>query len=281
MSTPYSRKWRPNSTGFTSVELLAAISVAILGIALASGMVQAGKHHIYRQSTELEASQAARAAMDTVLRELRLGGACLPETGEFIALEAVDNGTTDEVTTRYGITSTSDLSCVQTSLATIATAGGNSLSVVETTGYEQGHLVYLRHTDGSGEYHKIASLDGANQRISLASTLSKDFPATSGVYAIDERRFFIDASQPAAPLLMYQVDDNPAQPFALGVEALDLQYELSDGSLLDQPAGEQQWRSIRQIHVSLTARSVETDDSGTPYRRSYRLAIKPRNLLNS
>ena len=271
---------RLNSRGFGYIELLVAITVTAIGIAFASGLILAGKGHIKQQDRELEATQAGRASIDTILRELRLGGACLPETGEFIALEAVDNGDEDELVTRYGRT-TADMSCIQTATSTAIAGSATAIPVDDSSGFEAGDYAYIRHTNGSGEYFTVASIDTTNQVLTIDRALTSGYPATSGVYAIDERRFFIDTTAGTTPQLMFQVGGQTPQPFALGVEKLEIDYELSDGNTVDEPVDDQEWRSVSRIHLSLTTRSVRADPDGNYYRRTNHVTIKPRNLIDS
>ncbi len=271
-------KSQRNERGFGSIELLVALMITATGIALTTGMMLAGKSHIQEQGKEIEATHAGRAAIDMILRELRLGGACLPETGEFIALEATDDDDRDRLTTRYGLT-TADLTCIQTATREITTPASSSLAVNDVEDFAVGGLVYLRHTDGSGEYFKVAGIDQDNLLLTIDSAPSTDYPATSGVYAIDERRFYIDTAS-GLPRLMLQVGGADPQPFAMGIERLELRYELADGTESDQPSGDQQWRAVRRVHVALTARSSEASPSGDHYRRTYDVTIKPRNLIS-
>ncbi len=270
----------PNSRGFLFIEILVAVTIVAIGIALATGMVLAGRGHIRQQESELEATHAGRSALEAILRELRLGGACLPETGEFIALAAVDSSDEDEIVTRYGLT-TSDMSCIQTATASNVAAAATSIPVDDSDGFEAGGYVYLRHTNGSGEYFEIVSVDNVNDILTSDRPLSTAYPATSGVYAIDERRFFLDTTTPPAPLLMLQLGGAAPQPFALGVEKLEIEFELSDGTMITDPVDDQEWRAVRQIHVALTTRSVRTDQDGNYYRRTHKVAVKPRNLIDS
>lgn len=280
MSTLSTHKSRRTNRGFTSIELLVAVTVTLLGISLASSLLLAGQGHIRQQERELEATHAGRAAIETILRELRLGGACLPETGEFIALEAADNATADTLTTRYGLTTPNDMSCVQTTVSASIPSGAMAIPVQDTTDFNVGTLVYLRHTNGGGEYFKVTSVDAGADVLGTDVPLGASYPATSGVYAIDERRFYLDTT-PATPVMMFQVNRAPAQPFALGIEGLDFEYQLSDGTLVDAPANDQEWRSVRQIRVSVDARSTLRSKSGAFYRRSFDVTIKPRNLVDS
>ena len=266
-----------NERGLGSIELLVALVITATGIALTTGLMMAGKSHIREQEKEIETTHAGRSAIDVILRELRLGGACLPETGEFIAIEATDDDDRDRLTTRYGLT-TADLTCIQTATREITTPSSSSLAVNDVEDFTVGGLVYLRHTDGSGEYFKVAGIDEDNQLLTIDSTPSADYPATSGVYAIDERRFYIDTAS-GLPRLMLQVGGADAQPFAMGIESLDLTYELADGTETNQPSGNEQWRAVRRVHVELTARSSDAGPSGDHYRRTYDVTIKPRNLI--
>jgi type II secretory pathway component PulJ len=110
---PASAVARRASRGFSTLDLLLAVALMGLAIAATSGMFVASKGHIVMKGREVETTQAARAAMDVLVRDLRLGGACLPVTGDFISLEGIDDGDQDEIITRTGLTR-ADLSCVRT-----------------------------------------------------------------------------------------------------------------------------------------------------------------------
>lgn len=275
-STPSTPRSHRNS-GFGTIELLVSFAVVALGIAFATGMILAGKGHTRRQERELETTQVGRSALDAILRELRLSGACLPETGEFIALDAIEGGQRDEVITRYGLTS-DHLNCIQTTTTAAAVAGDASITVADVGDLVSGMTVYLRHTNGAGEYFNVTDVDTATLRLTLDRPAAFAYPPTSGLYAIDERRFFIDATA-GEPRLMLQVGRHAAQPFAIGIERLDIRYEAADGTEVQVPADHRQWRSIRQIHVALTARSVATAAGGEPFRRHFQVTIQPRNLI--
>ena len=75
-----------------------------LAVAATSGMFLASKRQMVMQQRQLETTQAARAAVDMMVRDLRLGGACLPVTGDFISLDGTNTGQTDEIITRTGLT---------------------------------------------------------------------------------------------------------------------------------------------------------------------------------
>lgn len=264
------------------------MGVALMSIAVAatSGMFLAAKRHMANQQRQLETTEVARAAVDMIVRDLRLGGACLPVTGDFIALEGINSSQTDEIITRTGLTRP-DLSCIRTSVPTLATvtASGSSVPVQNSEGFAADMRVYIRHPDGEGEYFNITSVSSATE-LRKSQTLSRDYPETSGVYAIDERRFYLgNVVTPAGTQseLLIQVGNAAAQSFAVGIEKLDIQYQLQRNcppcDVINVPANNDEWTIVDTVLLNVTARSQRPDQAGTYYRRTVAVNVKPRNLL--
>jgi hypothetical protein len=111
------------------------------------------------QQWQLEATQAARAAVDSIVRDLRLSGACLPTTGDFISLSGKDIGTKDEITTRTGLTQP-NLSCVQAvvPIGSTASASSSTVPVQSSAGFVAGMRAYIRNPTGTGEYFDITAV---------------------------------------------------------------------------------------------------------------------------
>jgi hypothetical protein len=256
-----------------------------LAMAATSSFFLASNGQMRQQSLRTETDQAARAAVDMVVRDLRLGGACLPVTGDFISLEGVDGGDEDEITTRTGLVRP-DMSCVRTATSAFTDDGTAVVEVENVEGFETGMRVYLRAPNGSGQYASIASTDEAAKEIVLSSPVDGDYPETTGVYAIDERRFYINhftSPRGLLPELMLEIGDDEPMSFAVGIEKLDFQYVLRRNcppcDVVDFPADESEWAIVEQVVVELTARSELKDSSGDYYRREVEVAVKPRNLL--
>jgi hypothetical protein len=280
---PYTRPCSAAERGFAAVETLVALVITTLGIAMAMSLLLAGSRQVREQGKELETSQATRAVMDLLLRELRLGGACLPVTGKFVSLAGADGGDSDEITVRSGLTR-NDLSCIRAATTVMAAAASSVLSVDDSGGFAAGMRVYLRQPNGSGVYARIAAVDAAARTLTLETPLSGDFPPTTGVYAITERRFFLGTRTLAGasvPELLVAVDGGTPYSFALGTETLDIRYELNDGSVVALPADDGQWSSVNRILLRLTVRSLQPDPDGTYYRRSLSATTKPRNLIET
>ena len=282
------RKFVASEGGFTAVELLMGVMLMGLAVVATSGMFVASKRHMRMQSREIETTQAARAAVDMIIRDLRLGGACLPVTGDFISLEGTNGGDQDMIVTRTGLTRP-DLSCIRSAVPTgeTVTASGGPVKVDSSEGFEAGMQAYIRHPDGEGEYFEITAVSSPTQLVK-GTTLSRDYPATSGIYGIDERRFFIETfSSPRGPMpeLKLQVGSNPAdaQSFAVGIEKLNVQYQLRRNcppcDVVNLPANNDEWSIVEQVLLNVTARSELPDPEGDYYRRTVTVGVKPRNLL--
>ncbi len=265
------------------------MGVVLMGLAVAatSGMFLASKRQMVMQQRQLETTQAARAAVDMMVRDLRLGGACLPVTGDFISLDGTNTGQTDEIITRTGLTRP-DLSCIRSAVPTGATvtAEGSLVPIQTAEGFAAGMRAYIRHPDGEGEYFPVTSVDTQAQTLGKSQTLSRDYPETSGLYAIDERRFYIDtwmSPHGPQPQLMLQVGDQPAQSFAVGIEKLDIQYQLQRNcppcDVIALPSSSAEWSVVDAVVLNVTARSELPDQTGNYYRRTMNVNVKPRNLL--
>ena len=272
--------------GFSLLEILIGISLMGLAIAATSGMFLASKAHMVMKGREVETTQAARAALDLLVRDLRLGGACLPVTGEFISLSGVESGDEDQIITRTGLTRP-DLSCIRTAATTIIDPSSTMIEVESSEGFSAGMRAYLRHPNGGGEYITIASVPSSTT-LTRSGSISGDYPPTTGVYGIDERRFYINwftnPQGEVLPELMMQIGEADPMSFAVGIEKLNIQYQLRanctpECDVVDLPVDNAQWQLVEQVLLTLTARSGLPGREGAYFRRTVQVGVKPRNIL--
>lgn len=242
-------------------------------------------HQTYR----LEAQQALRSSLDNITRDLRLGGACLPTGGAFLPLAGVNDPAGDSLTVRTGLVA-ADGSCIKTSLAsaTAANAGASAITVAAGTGanFAAGMLIYVRADNGSGEIHTVSARAG--DVLSITPTLQQGYTnagvTKGGVYAMDERKYSLDKSNAAAPLLILEANRTGAQAFAVGVFDMQVQYILDRNcptcDTVDLPADDIEWGLVNEVKVSLAVKPVGSDnanDSNATFTGDAR--AKPRNLL--
>ena len=276
-----------SAAGFTVLELLLGVLLMSVAIATTSGMFLASKQQMVLQQQQLETTQAARAATDSIVRDLRLSGACLPSTGDFISLSGVNNGTNDQITTRTGLTQP-NLACVQTVIPLGSTlhASDSTIAVQSSTGFATGMRAYIRNAVGTGEYFDITGVPSVTQ-LSKSQTLTQDYAATSGIYAVDERTYYLDSwtspNNGPQPELMLRVGDQTPQSFAVDIESLNIQYQLARNcppcDVIDLPTSTADWSIVEAVKLTITARSEQKDPKGNYYRRTVAVTVKPRNLL--
>ena len=263
------------------VEMLVTVGVA--GITLSSAVhffatqVHQQRQHAYR----VEAQQAMRSSLDAITRDLRLAGACLPTDGQFVALAGVNAPAGgDSITIRTGLVRT-NMSCIVTFTTLAVPSGTSSVPVGNGNGFAPGLLAYMRNPNGSGEIVPVAGATGTS--VTFGAALTQDYPLSSGVYAVDERTYAVDQTNPAMPLLMLTVNRAPAQAFAAGVSDLQVDYILDRNcptcDHVPLPANTAEWRLVNNVVLTATVQTVggaQPQDQATMVASS---TGKPRNLL--
>ncbi len=180
-----------------------------------------------RHTNFLEAHQAMRATLDTLTRDTRVGGACLPTDGQFIALEGTDGAEGDTITIRAGIFE--DQTCVVTTLTEAAPVGGTEVEVESAVGFRPEMIAYIRHPNGGGQLFEITAAEGVG--LGFNEGLVQNFPVGSSVYAIEERTYALDRSDPDNPILTLTIDRGVPRPFAGGLQDLQVRYLLDRNCL--------------------------------------------------
>lgn len=274
-----------NERGNSLLELLVAVAITTLAISISSGLLSATRRTATQQELLTEASINLRTVLDTLVRDIRLAGACLPVTGDFIALDGTNSGDQDEIWIRTGLVR-SDMSCIRTTTTSDLVRTTNVIPVESVDGFAAGARVYIRGPAGNGEYFTITGVDSTNKRLSKTTPLGTDYPAGSGVYAIDERHYYLNlwnAPWGPTPELMLEVGGQTPQSFAVGVELLNFSYQLRRNcppcDVTDLPASEDEWRLVEQVILEARVRSDRQGPDGTFLRRQASVNIKPRNLL--
>jgi type II secretory pathway pseudopilin PulG len=263
--------------GYTLVELLVGLLLSAMLLALLA------RDFVFTARTKgemedlLETQQGVRAALSALTQELRQAGACLPRTGDVVALAGTNSGTTDSLTVRIGKTTT-DLVCIRTVSTASAPIGQTYVDVQSTSGFAVGDWVYLRDSAGSGDSFTLTSI--APDRLYLSDAVDRVYGAGSGVYAVEERHYSISTAI-GRPVLMVTVDGGTAQPLVDNVEAFNVKYVTTPCppcDELDEPTDDD-WPLVREVSVRVTVRSAHQNRSGEYVRLTDETNIKPRNLI--
>jgi prepilin-type N-terminal cleavage/methylation domain-containing protein len=285
--------------GLTIIELLVAL--VLFGVTGATVVNFFGRQMKFRGDAEIQAEmhQGLNAALDTLTRDIRLAGACLPRQPMFVPIDGQDNTspTPDTITLRTGVVS-DNTTCVQATLQTAAAAGATALSVDNLTGFTVNKYAFINGTS-TGEYFQVQALSGSSGAgtVTSATGLVNAYPASSGVYALQERVYSIDtASFPttanAVPTLVVRIDratsgGQPLRvPVAANIDRLDIQYRQNENctpgpcTVVDLPADNATWNQVGEVLITLRARSNVNQSTNSPYfETAGPVSIQPRNLL--
>jgi hypothetical protein len=257
------------------------VAMGLTGIALAVFVHDFGFSVRQRQDMDLvmETQQALAATETFITQELRQAGACLPVNGEFVSLAGANDGDRDSLTLRIGVADRRSLVCVQTILTADAPALSQRLAVQSTSGFVQGQMVYVTRLAGNGSFFRIASV--GSDFLLLEGSLDADYVSGGGVFAVEERRYFLDDFE-GLPALMVSVDGGAPQPMVAGVEELDFRYRLEPCppcDAIDLPGSSAEWRSVREVEMRVVARSTRQRRGGDYFHLTGTTTIKPRNMI--
>lgn len=265
--------------GTSLIEFLVTTAIAAVVMASTTAFLLSTTRYRLEADARVEARQGLQATLDWLARELRLGGACLPTLGSFVSISGVDSGTSDELTIRTGLLASND-TCIRTTLQEDMLSDASELEVESAAGFEEGMRVYIRHPNGSGEFFEIRRVQD-DDVIEKEDDLSRDYPADSGVFAIQERRFAIDRTGDR-PFLAVTTDRGDAQPVADGIEALNFRYRLKRNcppcDMVDLPADDAEWRLVVAVSADASAAIAPAGRTGDNSVSSM-VVVKPRNLL--
>ncbi len=259
------------------------MTVGLSGVVLASvvNFMAIQSRKVRGHQFRLEAQHALRASLDAITRDLRLAGACLPDRGAFVALAGTNGGTDDEVIARAGVVR-SDLSCIVTSLTANAAQGATSVQVADASGFDAETFAYIAN-DVAGEFVHVSGVAG--NTVSFSPALSRAYAATAGLHAVDERRYRIDRSDPANPVLTLTVNRGEEQAFAAGITDLEIRYVLAQNcppcDVVDAPDEDDTvtWRLVNEVLLTMEARTVGATLAEDQVTLTAESRAKPRNLL--
>jgi Tfp pilus assembly protein PilW len=270
---------RSTERGFSLFELLMSAALGSIAAIAVSQFFSMQARQQVGHGFRVELQQAVRSSLDTMTRDLRLAGACLPSDGDFVALAGTNGPAADSVTVRAGVVR-ADLSCVVTALSALTQAGQQTLTVTSAQGFAPNMRVYVRHPGGTGQFTTVNAAGGTAVTLTDATTM--DYPVGSGLFAIDERRYAIDTSG-AVPTLTLTVDQGTPQAYAAGITDLQLRYVLAQNcppcDVVDIPPDDETWRLVNEVLVTSTAETVGAARPEDQVTLTETSRAKPRNLL--
>jgi len=271
---------RSLARGFSLVELLVALMASGIVLGIITGFFEFTARMRERMGLHTEAQQGLRALEDMVTQELRQAGACLPQTGNFIALDGADGGTRDRLTLRIGRTDPVTLVCLAQATTAGVNIGGVLFPVADSSGFAPGDWVYITPNGATGSFRRLVAVGPTS--VTVDGGVTTFHPAGSGIYGIDQRVYQVDATTFGSPVLTVSIDGGTPQPLVDGVDVFDLSYQTEPCppcAPVNLPANQAEWRLVRAVTIRSTVRSVATGRDGHTASYSGETSVRPRNLL--
>jgi type II secretory pathway pseudopilin PulG len=192
---------RAQRSGFTFVELLVA-TLLMTGVgAVLIDSVRIQLRHRADAEVTAETYQGLVAALDSLTRDVRLAGACLPTQPLFLPLSGTHDGMTDSITVRTGAAGATS-GCAVAALMGPLGAGETELAVDDVSGFQVGGLAYVAGAV-RGEIFRVTAVSAPSGAgvIRTDTALAQSYPVGGGVYALEERTYAVDTSSYEQPAL--------------------------------------------------------------------------------
>ncbi|MFN3286721.1 MAG: PilW family protein, partial [bacterium] len=167
---------RAREAGMTLIEILIGIVLASFVVLVAgSGFVFVTRGW-YGQQARLETQQNLRVAVERVVRELRLAGACLPQWGEIPDLAIVGGRNREE---RDVLEFRVNRSCAKSALRATYRRGRGPIQLYTVEGFTVGMQAYIWNPNTrTGEFFRVAEVDVQNRSITPATSLGGWYPGS-------------------------------------------------------------------------------------------------------
>ncbi len=273
---------RGGTEGFTLIEVLISISIfSIVLLAIFNLYISYYKNYGVREQI-VRMNQRSRIIRSILTKQVQMAGYAIIQSFSIIPGDGGAGGNPDSISIIANFTDT------PYAIVTKDMPGTASVVDVDTiANFAVGDLVVV--SDGAD--YIVVQLTKLLPSLKIQYNPSSDFNYPSGlgktylkdistVTKIGIMSYSIDTSDPDNPRLMRDLNQGGgAELLAEGVENMQIQYVLNNGTTVDSPTSAQ-IQDIRQINFTLTVRTnkPDSDYSGDGYRRRIvRFSVYIRN----
>lgn len=264
-----------NNAGLTLLEILIASVVGIIATAAAVELyIHQHKNWIIQENVS-DLQQNGRAVIDEMSSKIRMAGYGVPEGLEaVISRQASGTADSDSITIVY----LHEPVCTTSSIAPM-TLPSDEIMCGDVSSFETDQWCYIWDPNTkTGEFFMISGVQQSSNEIEHSTaSLSTTYPANSKLYIFDVVRYFIDDwSDTAHPILMRQMHNDWPDIYADNISDLNIEYHLTDGTVVDTVNMSQY---IRQVDIEVVARTKREDLLLEDYRYdTLRTSVQVRNL---
>jgi type II secretory pathway pseudopilin PulG len=259
-----------NDRGFTLVELIVASLIMIVAMGALMSFLRRDQTAREISGHVIESRQNARTALDFIVSEIRMAGSgvAIPvvtstSSGDSLILYPV---TPDSIDGRYEMfTLLEKPGDTETTLSSAMVDASSIIAVVDTTGFAEGDLIVV--TNGSSaDLFEITAVDGGTRRLAHDASASYNqaaghrpwppggYAQGSRVVKMDVITYYLDRADSTCPTIMRQVGVGDPRVISEFVNAMELQYELQDLTIVTMPANPM---LIKNVIVTIEAASDE------------------------
>ncbi len=286
-----------NSCGFTLLELLVAMSLTSLLMAIVISAVLQLRNHYFTDIKRTQVNGNLRSAMDIMSMNVRQAGENLLAAFPAVLLTNGSSGASDtlrlrrspmtEVLTLCGDTasgstqlfvssaSLSNTECVPANVAPVFTIFTGQVESSEGTPRV---FIYDKSVK-AGEFvdYEGNGTDNGQYFLTLGSTTRAYTQLNTSIYLIEEYQFTQNAVSNRLELTVNQ--DGSARPVAFDVTDFQVQFTLQDGAVVDafDQMSTTDWKDVHQIQLTLSGRS---EFRGQEIASTISSNYFPRNVLS-
>lgn len=271
------RHRRSNTSGFTLMELLAAISVASIAlVVLASAVRSQGASAVYQMGSA-DMQQNVRGALDLFRREVRMAGFGMTSVPTnvlpVLRVPALDTGQV------YRVELFGNYGSVKTRVGTAGVAGGASVVPLEpysataclpgtpAKSFMVNERVSIESAiRGIGEVYTVSGYDSVNCTITVSPTVVADgYEFGSPVNEIQQLTYVLDSNNVLWREGVVVADQ---------IDALQLAYILEDGTSVANPSAD----LAKLRSASISVRSEMPEHLGMAPNAALQTEVRIRNL---
>jgi prepilin-type N-terminal cleavage/methylation domain-containing protein len=261
--------------GFTMLELLVAVAVSTIILVGLYLLLETGQFTTGRGKQKLDIQQSARAAQDTMARDLRMAGSGLPNPVDYPNPPAVFTGATAS-----SLSFLADPFNANTVLTANAAAGATTISVSSTAQFSPGSTIYIYGNDGASphpaNHWQQATIAnggvGANSLTLTSPGLSQAYIAGSQVSL--PRTYAYDLQ--GTTLRRDAGDGNGPQPLAENISGMEIKYYDSADTEINPPSLPAHLNDIRRMEITITAFKADRLRGDQTY--VLKSSVRPRNI---
>ncbi len=263
-------RWK-DDRGFTVLEILVSVAVSTIILLGLYALLETGQNTTSRGEQKLDLQQAARAGLDTMVRDLRMAGSGLPNPHDYTNPDAAFTAATpNSVSFRI------DPQSANTDLTANASSGTTVIYLNATDPFTAGGTIYIFGNDGGSPPadHWETKVVSSKTSTSLTLNLGLSNTYNAGSQVAQPRTYTYDLQ--GTTLRRDAGDLNGPQPLAENISALSIRYYDTTDSEISPASLSAHLANIRRLQITITAfKGSQLRGDQTFLLNS---SIRPRNI---